>query len=182
MDLRKNWIMFFSWLGLPRHEKTQVKIFVKTWLPQVWNISYFFQDLACQVLKCYMFATPCPKVLTMIALFKTWLSKSRNFFAGNSLIMDLRKNWIMFLFMTWSSKTWTQVKIFVKTWLPQVWNISYFFQDLACQVLKCYMFATPCPQVLTMIALFKTWLSKSRNFLQTVLIILVCRFQDLARI
>ena len=163
MDLSKNWIMsFMTW---PSKTWTRVKIFVKTWLPQVWNLTYFFQDLACQVLKCYIFATPCPQVLAMIALFKTWLSKSWNFFAGNSLIMDLSKNWIM-SFMIWSSKTWTQVKIFVKTWLPQVWNLTHFFQDLARQVLKCYIFATPCPQVLTMIALFKAWLSKSWNFLQ----------------
>ena len=39
------------------------------------------QDLAATGLKsyiflCYNFATPCPQVLTKIALFKTWLSKS----------------------------------------------------------------------------------------------------------
>ena len=93
------------------------------------------------------------QVLTMIALCKDLAFQVLKLFAGNSLVMDLSKNWIMF-FMTWSSKTWTQVNIFLKTWLPQVWNLSYFFQDLACQVLKCYVFATPCPQVLTMIALF----------------------------
>ena len=39
--------------------------------------------------------------------------------------------------------------------------LTFLFQDLVSQVLKCYsFFAIPCPQVLTMIALFKTWLSK----------------------
>ena len=64
-------------------------------------------------------------------------------------------------FMTWSSKTWEQVKMIVKTWQPQVWNLTFFSQDLVSQVLNCYIFATPCPQVLAMIALFETWLSKS---------------------
>ena len=48
--------------------------------------------------------------------------------------------------------------------------LTFLFQDLVSQVLKCYsFFAIPCPQVLTMIALFKTWLSKPWNLLgQTV--------------
>ena len=37
--------------------------------------------------------------------------------------------------------------ICIKTWHPKCWNVSFF--------------ATPCFQVLTMIALFKTWLFKS---------------------
>ena len=40
--------------------------------------------------------------------------------------------------------------------------LTFLFQDLVSQVLKWYsFFAIPCPQVLTMIALFKTWLSNS---------------------
>ena len=47
--------------------------------------------------------------------------------------------------MTWSSKTWTQVNMIVKTWQPpQIWNPAFFFQDLAVpQVLKCYIFLQP---------------------------------------
>ena len=45
-------------------------------------------------------------------------------------------------FMTWSSKTWIQVNMIVKTWQPQVWNLTLFFQDLAWQVLNCCI-ATP---------------------------------------
>ena len=71
----------------------------------------------------HFFAIPCPQVLTMIALFKSWLSKSWNVLQETVWSWDLSKNWIM-SFMTWSSKTWTQVKIFVKTWLPQVWNLA----------------------------------------------------------
>ena len=45
-------------------------------------------------------------------------------------------------FMTWSSKTWTQVNMIVKTWQPQqFWNLTFFFQDLAIShVLNCYFF------------------------------------------
>ena len=64
-----------SWLGLPRHEHIW-KYFFKTWQPEFWNLACF-QDLESQVLKCF-FAIPCPQVLTMIALFKTWLSNSWN--------------------------------------------------------------------------------------------------------
>ena len=63
-------------------------------------------------------------------------------------------------FMTWSSKTWTQVNIFVKTWQPQVWNLT-LFQDLACQVLNCFTFELHVPKSWQW--LFKTWLSKSWN-------------------
>ncbi len=44
--------------------------------------------------------------------------------------------WIM-SFMTWSSKTWTDLEIFFKTWQPQLWNLT-LFQDLESQVLKCF--------------------------------------------
>ena len=158
---------------------TSFQALFKTWCPKYWKL-LLVQGIW----------GPAKKMATIQVLaWNTWFSKSwkgsgpgfpsldndctlqdlafqvLKLFAGNSLVMDLSKNWIM-SFMTWSSKTWTQVKIFVKPWLPQVWNLTYFFQDLACQVLKCYIFATPCPQVLTMIAFFKTWLSKSWNFLQ----------------
>ena len=47
--------------------------------------------------------------------------------------------------MTSSSKTWTQVNMIVKNWQPpQIWNPTFFFQDLAVpQVLKCYIFCSP---------------------------------------
>ena len=67
-----------SWLGLPRHEH-KLK-----WLSRLGScrseiLTPFFHDLACQVLKRCIVATPCPHVLTMVALFKAWLSKSSNF-------------------------------------------------------------------------------------------------------
>ena len=136
------------------------------------------QDLAATGLKSYIFCSKLGMPSFEMLYFRNSMSPSLDndctvqdlafqvlkLFAGNNLIMDLSKNLTM-SFMTWSSKTWTQVKIFVKTWQPQVWNLTCFFQDLACQVLKCYIFATPCPQVLT-IALFMTWLSKSWNYLE----------------
>ena len=64
-------------------------------------------------------------------------------------------------FMPLSSKTWTHLEYF-QDLADQV--RKSFFQDLVFQVLKCTFFATPCPQVWTMTALFKTWLSKSWNF------------------
>ena len=33
-------------------------------------------------------------------------------------------------FMIWPSKTWTQVNMIVKTWQPQVWNLTPFFWRL----------------------------------------------------
>ena len=126
-------------------------LFFKTWYSKFWNVTFF--------------ATPCPQVLTMTALFKTCLAFQvlKLFGAKNFNIRPLPR---IMSFMTWSSKTWTQVNMIVKTWQPpQFWNLTFFFQDLAIShVLNCYFFATPCPQDLTMIALFKTWLSKSWNF------------------
>ena len=44
---------------------------------------------------------------------------------------------------TWSDSMryakWPQVNMIVKTWQPQVWNLTFFFQDLVCQVLKRYV-------------------------------------------
>jgi len=46
-----------------------------------------FQDLACQVLKCYMFATQCPQVLTNNCTIQDLAFQVLKLFAGNSLIM-----------------------------------------------------------------------------------------------
>ena len=67
--------LWFSWLGFPRHEHK--KMIVKTWQTNFWNVSLFCSRLGMpsfEMLHC--FAIPCSQVLTMIALFKTWLSKS----------------------------------------------------------------------------------------------------------
>ena len=73
--------LWFSCLGLPRHDHK--KMIVKTWQTNFQNPTLFFQHLACQVLKCYivlqMFANPCSQLLGLIALFKTWYSKSWTF-------------------------------------------------------------------------------------------------------
>ena len=141
---------------------TQVKMIVKTWQLQVWNPTPFFHDLACQVLKRCIVATPCPQVSTMVALFKTWLSKSSNFSVSRIWTLDSNKNFhdLVFQDVTTSERD---------------------CQDLAATGLKSYIclsrpglpsletlrfVATPCPQVLTMIALLKTWLSKSWFFLR----------------
>ena len=100
--------------------------FFKTWHPKFWNVTCFcnsmspsldndctIQDLAFQVLKL--------------------------FGVNNFRIRPLPR---IISFMIWSSKTWTHLEIFVKTWQTQLWPMkSYtFFQDWASQVLKCYMF------------------------------------------
>ncbi len=62
-------------------------------------------------------------------------------------------------FMTWPSKTWTQVNMIVKTWQqPQFWNLTFFLRlgNIPCLEMLHFL-ATPCPQVLTMIALDKSW-------------------------
>ena len=142
---------------------TQVNMIVKTWQPQqFWNLTFFFQDLAIShVLNCYFFATPCPQDLTMIALFKTWLSKSWNFRVKTFNIRPLPR---IMSFMTWSSKTWTHLEIFFQDLAATVLKSYIFFKTLNPSFEMLHFFATPCPQVLTMIALFKTWLSKSWNF------------------
>ena len=73
----KKKILCFSWLGFPRHEHK--KMIVKTWQTNFRNLSLFCSRLGMpsfEMLHC--FATPCSQFLTMIALFKTWLSKSWN--------------------------------------------------------------------------------------------------------
>ncbi len=58
-------------------------------------------------------------------------------------------------FMTWPSKTWTQVNMIVKTWQPpQFWNLTFLLRlgNIPCLDMLHFL-ATPCPQVLAMIAL-----------------------------
>ena len=144
---------------------TQVNMIVKTWQPpQIWNPTFFFQDLAVpQVLKCYIFLQPhVPKPWQWL-LYSRLGFPSLETFRGKAF-QHYRPLPRIMSFMTWSSKTWTHLEL--------------FFQDLAATVLKSCMFsrlgipsfemffsAIPCPQVLTMIALFKTWLSNSWNLL-----------------
>ena len=120
---------------------TQVNMIVKTWQPQqFWNLTFFFQDLAIShVLNCYFFESPCPQDLTMIALFKTWLSKSWNFRVKTFNIRPLPR---IMSFMTWSSKTWTHLEIFFQDLAATVLK-SYIFSRLWTQVLKCYIFLQP---------------------------------------
>ena len=107
-------------------EKMGNKLYFKTWYPKFSNVTCFcnsmspsldndctIQDLAFQVLKLFGVNT-----------------------------FNIRPLPRIMSFMTWSSKTWTPLDLFVKTWQPQLWLMkSYtFFQDLASQVLKCYMF------------------------------------------
>ena len=100
----------------------QVRIFFKTWYPKFWNVTFFcntmfpsldndcaIQDLAFQVLK---------------------LFGVKNF--------NIRPLPRILSFMTWSSKTWTHLEIFFRTWQTKFGNL--FFQDLVSQVSKCYIF------------------------------------------
>ena len=121
-----------SWFGLPRHEHKW------TWLSRLGShrseiLHLFFEDLACQVLKCYIFATPCPQVLTMTALFKTWLSKSSNLSGSRISTLDpCRELCLSWLGLPRHEHNW---KKFFKTWQPHFWNLTPCVQDLACQVL-----------------------------------------------
>ena len=213
-----------SFMTLSSKTWTQVKMIVKTWQPQVWN----------QVLNCDIFLQlHVPKSWQWLHYSRLGVPSLESFWGKNFNIRPLPR---IMSFMTWPSKTWTQVNMIVKTWQPpQFWNLAFFLrlgnipclemlhflatpcpqvltmirysrlgcpslenkefqhltlaknyvfhdlvfqdvttsehdcQDLAATGLKsyiflCYNFATPC-QVLTKIALFKTWLSKSWNFL-----------------
>ena len=137
-----------------------------------------FQDLAATVMKSdtfsrlgipsfemFFLAIPCPQVLTMIALFKTWLSNSWRLLSQIISTLDPSKNFHDMVFQDMNTSE-HDCQDLAATGLI----LTFLFQDLVSQVLKCYsFFAIPCPQVLTMIALFKTWLSKPWNLLgQTV--------------
>ena len=104
-----------SWLGLPRREHKW------TWLSRLGNIPCL------EML--HFLATPCPQVLTMIALDIQDLAVQvlKLFGAKNFNIWPLPR---IMSFMTWSSKTWPQVNMIVKTWQPQVWNLTYFFATI----------------------------------------------------
>ena len=132
-----------SFMTLSSKTWTQVKMIVKTWQPQVWN----------QVLNCDIFL--------QLHVLKSWqwLHYSRlgfpsleSFWGKNFNIRPLPR---IMSFMTWPSKTWTQVNMIVKTWQPpQFWNLAFFLRlgNIPCLEMLHFL-ATPCPQVLTMIAL-----------------------------
>ena len=121
----------FSWLGFPRHEHK--KMIVKTWQTNFRNLSFFVQDLACQVLKCYI------DLQIYVPKSWQWLHYSRlgfpslEFFWGN-YFHDPRKNYV---FMTWFSNTRSQENDCqdLADQFPK--SITFLIQDLACQVLKC---------------------------------------------
>ena len=103
------------------------------------NCHCFVQDLACQVLKCFMLGNS--MFLSLDNVLKLcWINILNH-------ISHISKNYYM-SFMTWFSKTWTQMNI-------QFWNLTLFcsrlgmpsfmfpsldsdwtIQDLAFQVLK----------------------------------------------
>ena len=109
-----------------------MKLIVKTWQTKFWNLSLFLvQDLACQVLNHY--------IVLQIHVPKSWKWLYYSRLGILSLELFGVPNFIM-SFMAWSSKTWTQVKIIVKTWQTKFQHPTHFFvQDLGCQVLKCYI-------------------------------------------
>ena len=107
---------------------TQVNMIVKNWQPpQIWNPTFFFQDLAVpQVLKCYIFLQPhVPKPWQWL-LYSRLGFPSLETFRGKAF-QHYRPLPRIMSFMTWSSKTWTHLEL--------------FFQDLAATVLKSCMFS-----------------------------------------
>ena len=119
---------FMTW---PSKTWTQVNMIVKTWQqPQFWNLTFFLRlgNIPCLEMLHFL-ATPCPQVLTMIALDIQDLAFQvlKLFGAKNFNIWPLPR---IMSFMTWSSKTWPQVNMIVKTWQPQVWNLTFFFATI----------------------------------------------------
>ena len=154
-----------SFMIWPSKTWTQVNMIVKTWQPQVWNLTPFFKKTwHAKFWNVTFLQLHVPKSWQ-------WLHYSRRGFQVFKLVgvtnFNIRPLPRIMSFMTWPSKTWTQ--------------LEKVFQDLAATFLKSntlcsrlgmpsfvmllHFFATPCPQALTMIALFKTWLSKSWFFL-----------------
>ena len=105
--------------------------------------------------------TPCPQVLTMTALFKTWLSKSWNFWGKRISTLDpCQELCLSWLGLPRHEHIW---KYFSRLGRPS--SEIFIFSRLGITSFEMlHVFATPCRQVLTMIALFKTWLSKSWTF------------------
>ena len=149
------------------------------------------QDLAATGLKSYIFlsrlGTPSLEMLHFCSSMSPSLDNDctlqdlafqvLKLFAGNSLVMDLSKNWIIYVFHDWVfqdmntsenicqdlAATGLEMLHFCNSMSPSLDN-DCILQDLDSQVLK--LFAG----------------NSLIMFVQTVLVILVCRFQDLARI
>ena len=77
--------------------------------------------------------TPWFQFLTMIALFKTWLSKSWNLLGYQISKLDPYQIYVF------HDLVFQANKIIDTTWQTIFLNLSFFVQDLACQVLKCYI-------------------------------------------
>ena len=85
----------------------------------------FYQHLESQVLNCYIFLQfHVPKSWQWLHYSRLGFPSLETIGAKNFNIRPLPR---IMSFMTWSSKTWTQVNMIVKTWQPQVWNLTLFF-------------------------------------------------------
>ena len=104
---------------------THLEIFFKTWQTKFGN-PIFFQDLVSQVSKCYIFCNSMSPSLDNDCTIQDLAFQVLKLFGVNNF--NIRPLPRIMSFMTWSSKTWTQVNIFVKTWQPQVWNLTQFFK------------------------------------------------------
>ena len=147
-----------SWLGLPRrehkwtwlsrlgsHHSSEIlhcSFFLETWqYPMSWNVTFFGNSMP-------------PSLDNDCTRYSRLGFPSLETFWGKEFQhLTLAKNYV-----------------FHDLVFQDVTTSEHDCQDLAATGLKsyiflCYNFATPCPQVLTKIALFKTWLSKSWNFL-----------------
>ena len=127
-----------------------IKTWFRTWL---YHIILSFHDLVFQDMNTIEFVflaylqLHVPKSWQSLRYSRLGFSSLETFWVNNFNTRCLSR---IKHFMTWSSKTWTtEMNMIVKTWHPKFWNVS--------------IFATPCSQVMTMIA--KTLLSKSWNFL-----------------
>ena len=105
---------------------TEVNIFVKTWQPQVWNLTLFFKTWFPKFWNVtFSCNTMSPSLDNDCAIQDLAFQVLKLFGVKTFNIRPLPR---ITSFMTWSSKTWTEVNIFVKTWQPQVWNLTLFFK------------------------------------------------------
>ena len=139
---------------------THLEIFFKTWQTKFGNL-YFFKTWYHKFWNVTCFCNTMSPSLDNDCAIQDLAFQVLNLFGVKNF--NIRPLPRITSFMTWSSKTWTHLEIFFKTWQPQLWNLT-FFQDLVSHVLnqvrKSFCFKTWYPKFWT-VTLFCNTMSPS---------------------